>query len=100
MHANRVKEKTSMPLNLEPTDIGNGKTLKFQRRTATGEIRAVIADKDGDIVFRGCITPETLAGVTRTRMDVCAQMQAITKTYADSSDFDEEEEKEEEEDEE
>lgn len=70
--------KASAPkptVNLSAIDLGNGKTLKFQRSTATANIRAIIVESDGSILFRGCLQPETVAGAAKTRMDVCAQFQ-------------------------
>lgn len=81
--------KTAPLVNLSPIDLGKGKTLKFQRSTATTNIRAVIVESDGSILFRGCLQPETVAGVAKTRMDVCSQMQASTKTYVDYKDDEE-----------
>ena len=88
--ATKATEKPKATVNLDSIDLGNGKTLKFQRSTATANIRAVIIESDGSsILFRGCLQPETVAGAAKTRMDVCAQLQASTKTYAgDEPDYD------------
>ena len=86
--ATKATEKPKATVNLDSIDLGNGKTLKFQRSTATANIRAVIIDSDGSILFRGCLQPETVAGAAKTRMDVCAQSQASTKTYADNDEPD------------
>ena len=87
--ATKATEKPKATVNLDSIDLGNGKTLKFQRSTATANIRAIIVESDGSILFRGCLQPETVAGVAKTRMDVCSQMQASTKTYVDYKDDEE-----------
>ena len=90
---------TKNTVDFSPTDLGNGKTLKFQRSTATANIRAIIVESDGSILFRGCLQPETVAGAAKTRMDVCAQLQASTKTYAgDEPDYDDDHDSDEEDD--
>lgn len=93
--------KTAPLVNLSPIDLGKGKTLKYQRWPATTNIRAVIVESDGSILFRGCLQPETVAGAVKTRMDVCAQLQASTKTYADydEPDYDDDSDEEDDEDE-
>ena len=90
VHLATCKASAPKPtVDLSPIDLGKGKTLKFQRSTATANIRAIIVESDGSILFRGCLQPETVAGVAKTRMDVCSQMQASTKTYVDYKDDEE-----------
>ena len=93
--ATKATEKPKVTVNLDSIDLGKGKTLKYQRSTATANIRAVIVESDGSsILFRGCLQPETVAGAAKTRMDVCAQLQASTKTYAgDEPDYDDDSDK-------
>ena len=100
VHLATCKASAPKPtVNLSPIDLGKGKTLKFQRSTATANIRAIIVESDGSILFRGCLQPETVAGAAKTRMDVCAQLQASTKTYAgDEPDYDDDHDSDEEDD--
>ena len=89
--ATKATEKPKTTVNLDSIDLRNGKTLKFQRSTATANIRAVIVNSDDSILFRGCLQPETVAGAAKTRMDVCAQLQASTKRYASDEEDDDDE---------
>jgi hypothetical protein len=63
-----------MPINLDPIDLGNGRTLKFQRNPRTSKVRAIIVDVHGDTLFIGCVDDETVGGVAHTRLDAITQM--------------------------
>jgi hypothetical protein len=67
--------------DISPADLGNGYTLNFQERPATGEVRAVVKNAAGEIVIRGKLVSKAYA--IQSRFDATSQAASLLMPVAE-----------------